>query len=294
MIKDSDLHDLLPNRNSPRLENFYDKMIYVNKSEVTDEKILLILPCNSGGANMGSYFLAGSYPYRTNNWRKSDLWLRNLRSEIYFAAQSCVEFKYHDGNGALVFEHEMSRVKNNFDFGKPAPDVFTFDNNQSGFNMFKMVDDLKFGLDRALRYGFSRIISIQTPLSYKMGFFRAVSDLGLWNSITLIDSKIGTFEYFLKLVNVCLVENITGLLYHPVWSYSWNDKRVQTTPKEFQYMNSQEYKDITQIVENFRVYGNSFEHFCPKLKSDILSFTELIDKYKFPYRTPFYQGSYVN
>lgn len=271
------------------IPDLWSRLNYINKKQVIDEKILVILPCNPGGANHGSYFMSGDWPYRVNNWRKTDIWLRPLREQIYFAAHSCVEFKYNDGKGALVFEHEMIRVKNDFDYGKPGPDVFTFDPTKNGFLMTKMVEDLKKGTDRAMRYGFERIISIQSPLFYKMGFSKAVQDLGLWDKVTLIDTRMGTFEYFMKMINCVLFNNITGIVYDRNWSYKFNQNRLNDTPIEFQYCFYDNYVDITDKIEKLRIKGDSFEHFLPILNRDReLNLDNLIEKYKLPYRTKLY------
>lgn len=273
--------------------DIYQKMIYIKKNKPTEEKTLLILPCNSGGANQGSYFLAGTYPHLSNNWRKSDIWLRNIRAEIYFAAQSCVEFKYHDGLGALVFEHEMHRVKNDFDYGKPSPDVFTFSDNEEGFNMYKMVEDLKVGIKRALDYGFTDFVSVMTPLSYKMGFYKAISELDMWDRTTMIDSRIGTYEYFVKFVNIIRKKKYRGILYHPIWSYTWSEQKMKETPIEFQYQYAENYIDVNSIIENRRIKGNNFEHFCPvPIEDSELQLSELVTKYDLPYGTPLYNGAH--
>lgn len=272
----------------------YDKLKYIKKTAVTDERILLILPCNPGGANHGNYFLSGVYPYIHNNWRKTDIWLRNIRSKIYFAAHSCVEFKYKDGNGALVYEHEMHRVKNDFDYGKPAPDVFTFEDSTPGFNMYKMVEDLIKGLNRALDYGFTRIISIQTPSRYKMGFAAAVDRMNLWDITTLVDAKMGTYSYLMKSINSIITENITGILYHPKFSYRFTDSNTSGVPEIFQYHKNKIFKDFTTIFDNIKIYGEGCEHNLPILISDsAIPLKELTTKYELPYYQGFYENIYA-
>lgn len=263
-----------------------NKLVYIRKSEVTDEKILLVLPCNAG-ASKGNYFESGKFPYYANNWRKSDMWLRNLRKDIYFAAHSSVEFYFPDGNGAFVFEHENQRVCSSVDKGVPYMKEFSYNDNAL-FYIPKMVKDLEHGLHRAFnQYNFSKIICIDTPLAYKTSFCRAVSNLNLWDKVTMIDSKVGTLGFFVKMVNLILYKDLPGILWYPKFSYSFN--KNTTIPAEYRYDQTDQYKNLQDIIFLKNVKGKTFNHFCPIYKEHKdLSMTELIELYKLPYRSKMY------
>lgn len=269
---------------------WYNKDNYIQKKSPGSEKTLLILPCNSG-ASKGNYFLAGRFPYYSNNWRKADKWLRNMRNDILFAAHSSVEFYFPDGNGAFVFEFENERVCSSDDKGVPFAKEFSYDNNDdTRFSIPKMVEDLKHGIKRALDYGITRFVAVETPLAYKTSLFRAVDDLDMWDVFTIIDSRIGTMDLNLKLVNIVLRNQITGYLYHNVYSYKMSDKMRQTLPKPYRFDLSKQYKNIDELGIIFKeITGSTFKHKYPLMIDDIdMDLDALILKYNFPYKTPLY------
>lgn len=273
----------------PNLSGMIKITIY-KKTTPGQEKILLILPCNSG-ASKGNYFLAGNFPYYNNNWRKADKWLRNNRNDILFAAHSSVEFYFPDGNGAFVFEFENHRVCSTDDKGVPFAKEFSYDvDDDTRFSIPKMVEDLKHGIKRALDYGITRFVAVETPLAYKTSLFRAVDDLNMWDTFTIIDSRIGTMDLNLKLVNIVLRNQITGYLYHNVYSYTMSDIMKQTLPKPYRFDLSEQYKNIDELGIVFKeIIGTTFKHKCPMMIDDInTDLDTLIEKYKFPYKTPLY------
>lgn len=251
------------------------------------KKILLVLPCNAG-ASKGNYFESGRFPYYANNWRKSDTWLRNLRDQIYFAAHSSVEFYFPDGNGAFVFEHENQRVCSTDDKGVPYMKEFSYD-DKSQFYIPKMVKDLEHGLNRAINdYKFEKIICINTPLAYKTAFYKAVENLGLWNKVTMMDSKVGTLGFFVKMVNLILYKDVPGILWYPKFSYKFNDKTK--IPLEYRYDYSKIYKNLQDMIVLKNIKGKTFNHFCPVYKEhENLSMPELIDLYRLPYGSNLFQ-----
>lgn len=264
-----------------------DKLVYIRKSEVTDEKILLVLPCNAG-ASKGNYFESGRFPYYANNWRKADTWLRNLRKDIYFAAHSSVEFYFPDGNGAFVFEHENQRVCSTDDKGVPYMKEFSY-SDKSLFYIPKMVKDLEKGLDRAVnQYKFKKVICIDTPLAYKTSFYKAVNNLNLWDSVTMMDSKVGTLGFFVKMVNLILYKDLPGILWYPKFSYSFNNNT--TIPEEYRYDKANLYINLQDHIILKNVKGKHFSHFCPVYKEhENLSLKELTELYKLPYESKIYR-----
>lgn len=264
-----------------------DKLVYIRKSEVTDEKILLVLPCNAG-ASKGNYFESGRFPYYANNWRKADTWLRNLRKDIYLAAHSSVEFYFPDGNGAFVFEHENQRVCSSDDKGVPYMKEFSYD-DKSLFYIPKMVKDLEKGLDRALnQYKFKKVICIDTPLAYKTSFYKAVSNLNLWDKVTMMDSKVGTLGFFVKMVNLILYKDLSGILWYPKFSYSFTNNT--TIPEEYRYDKTNTYINLQDHIFLKNVKGKHFNHFCPVYKEHKdLSLKELTELYKLPYESKIYR-----
>lgn len=288
MIKHSDIVNLYEeNPFWDNMNSIYDKLIYIRKTEKTDEKVLLILPCNAG-ASKGNYFEAGTFPYLNNNWRKADKWLRNLRTDIYIAAHSSVEFYFPDGNGAFVFEHENHRVCSSDDKGVPVMSEFSY-YDQNLFYIPKMVNDLKKGFDRALnQYNFEKIIIIETPLAYKTSMAKAINDLGIHEQVTMIDSRVGTVDFFLKMINVILYKDLSGILYHPNFSYKFSEKCE--IPDEYRYDKYDYYKNILDYVDLIRINGHDFSHLLPVYKKDSdKTLSELIEIYKLPYKTPLYK-----
>lgn len=287
MIKESYIKTVLPNNQFIDIKpDFYHKTTYIQKSEVTDEKILLILPCNSG-ARFGNYFLGGTYPYMKNNWRKCDIWLRNIRSDIYFSAHSSVEFYFPDGNGAIVFEHENTRVCSSDDKGVPIQHEFTYDDIDGKFSIRKMVDDLKIGFNRAKEYGFTKIISILTPLAYKTTFVKAVDELDMWDMVTMIDSRVGTVDYFMKFINMLLIHDITGILYKDTYSYTYHLKTP--IPEEFKFNTHAKYINVDTFSTDRKMVGHKFNHNLPIHNDDLdKSIEELIDLYRLPYNSRLY------
>lgn len=287
MIKDSYIKTVYPQNEFIGIKpDLYSKMTYIQKSEVTDERILLILPCNSG-ARFGNYFLGGSYPYMKNNWRKCDIWLRNIRSDIYFAAHSSVEFYFPDGNGAIVFEHENNRVCSTDDKGVPVQHEFTYEDDSTKFSINKMVSDLKLGLHRAKLYGFTKIIAILTPLAYKTSFIKAVDELNMWDMVTMFDSRVGTVDYFMKYINMILIHDITGILYKDKFSYTYHNKTP--IPTEFKFNTHSMYRNVNEFSTDLQMSGNKFKHLLPIHKDDSdKCIDELIQLYRLPYNTALY------
>jgi hypothetical protein len=162
--------------------------------------------------------------------------------------------------------------------------------NEHQFSIDKMVEDLKVGIKRALSYGIKRFIAVETPMAYKTSLYKAVNDLNLWDIFTIIDSRIGTMDLNLKLVNVALKHHITGYLYHDVYSYKFSEKMKNITPDEFRFDQSSHYKNITDLGIVFsKIQTAQFNHLYPKMLSDNdKTFSEITDFYSFPYKTPLY------
>ena len=147
--------------------------------------MLLILPCNAG-ACVGNYFRADLHsPSRWNVWREADNKLCDLRKEglVAFAAvdSSILETQPGDPRGAIVFETEMSRVRNpaGEDWGAPSWRFFRPSPGGRWTYLEELTEALVKGVRRVQKMDFSHVLALVNPNGYFLSLVAAAKESGV-------------------------------------------------------------------------------------------------------------------
>ena len=161
------------------------KRVWVQLRSIKKAKVLLILPCNAG-ACVGNYFRADLHsPSRWNVWREADNKLRDLRKEglVAFAAvdSSILETQPGDPRGAIVFETEMSRVRNpaGEDWGAPSWRFFRPSLGGRWTYLEELTEALVKGVRRVQNMDFSHVLTLVNPKGYFLSLVAAAKECGV-------------------------------------------------------------------------------------------------------------------
>jgi hypothetical protein len=161
------------------------KRTWVQLRSMQKAKVLLILPCNAG-ACVGNYFQADLYsPGRWNVWREADNKLSDLRKEglVAFAAvdSSSLETQPGDPRGAIVFETEMSRVRNpqGEDWGAPSWRFFRPSRGGRWGYLEELTEALVKGIRRVQKIYFSQVLALVNPRGYFLALAAAAKKCGV-------------------------------------------------------------------------------------------------------------------
>jgi len=164
---------------------------WVQLKDFSKAKILLILPCNAA-ACIGNYFRAEVYTKKGwNTWREADFCLSDLRSTgtVALAAvdSSTLETEPKGSKGAIVFETEMNRVRNDEGEDWGAPNWRWFKPTKAGNCEYleELTAALVKGIRRVEKMGFSKVFTLVNPRGYFLSLAAAVDKCGLLNKWVL-------------------------------------------------------------------------------------------------------------
>ncbi|MCA9407186.1 MAG: hypothetical protein KC733_00720 [Candidatus Omnitrophica bacterium] len=161
------------------------KNSWIQLRDFKKAKTLLILPCNAA-ACIGNYFKAEYYSKKNwNTWREADVRLHDLRKNgsVVFAAIDSVtlETQPDDPRGAIVFETEMDRVRNEEgeDWGAPSWRWFKPTSSGKWKYLEELTEALIKGVRRIENLGFNQVFTLVNPRGYSLALSVAIDQCNL-------------------------------------------------------------------------------------------------------------------
>lgn len=237
---------------------------WIQKKEMSGEKILIVLPCNSGGTR-GNYFKGGIGGNPWNLWRAVDLEYRDMRDQFYVAAVDCgvvVHKTNKDGLGALQFEDEMERALIPEDPGIPGLDRFWFREEERSrrahISIWDFIEGLEVALERMVARGFKHIYALLSPHAYRLGFCVAVQRKKMWDRVTVIDTPtMGGTLVGIKLLRALFLEGHMqrGILDPLFLRFRDRPPVLYTVPEELQFWKFGVYQDWRPTYVKYLLRG---------------------------------------
>jgi hypothetical protein len=170
---------------------------WVSVPSIGRARLLLVLPCNDGAAHGNSFVPLDPLKKGWNTWREADRVFAERRQagEVFFAAvDSSVLDLAEDRDGALVWETEMSRVRNPKGDDWGAPEWRFYDpRRKSGLEaLARLTESLRWAI-RWLPAAMPRF-AVLDPIPYFIGLAAAVREEGQsgWWSIRGTPDSVAT------------------------------------------------------------------------------------------------------